>query len=263
MTIKNKIDIIRFFVVNFIVLFVLYTIITINIAFQTVYNKEINKSECTCDCWDGKFKGEYLYSTRQYKAVYFNMTWNTTFVLLWSIFHINLLINYLKYAFDLFFAKSLNYIMFAQSWLLFYGIYYNWWCTFNYINDDFWSMIFTQMFFNFTELINAYYIYIKINKKQKTLLNIDQILLTLSTALIHILIPLLSQGIFNISQLKGRYQRDLIFLLTDFLILIYTVKDYLELNDINYNHHIIKTIKFSSILLCSYFILDIIEINSW
>lgn len=252
----------KFCIINLIVLFVLYTILNLNIAFQNVYNKEVDELKCNCDCWDGKFKGEYLYSTKQYKSIYFNMTWNTSFIVLWSIFHINLLINYLNYAFELFFNKSLNYVIFVESWLLFYGIYYNWWCTFNYINDGFWSMIFTQMFFNVTELINSYYIYKKINIKHSTFKTND-ILLTLSIALIHIFIPLFSQGITNITELKGMFQRDFLFLLTDFIILIHTYLDYLEILKKNSYKHAIKITKNCFILLCCYFILDIIEIKSW
>jgi hypothetical protein len=257
----------KFCIINLIILFVLYTIIKINIAFQNGYNKEIDKLDCNCDCWDGKFKGEYLYATKQYKSIYFNMTWNTSFVVLWCIFHINLLINYLNYAFELFFISSLNYFVFVESWLLFYGIYYNWWCTFNYINDGFWSMIFTQIFFNITELISSYYIYKKINKKHKTF-KTNEILFPLSIALMHILISLFSQGINNISQLKGMFQRDLAFLLTDFIILIHTFLDYLKLLENNESKHIIikhfvKISKICFIILCCYFVLDIVEIKSW
>lgn len=271
--IKNKITkkIIKFVFINISILVILYSIIKINILFQNVYDKKIDKFNCNCDCWDGKFKGKYLYDTKQYKSVYFNMNQNTFFILFWFMFHIILLINYLNYSFELFLSNSLNILFFIESWFLFYGIYYNWWSTFNYINDEFWSMIITQMFYNITELINGYYIYIKINKKKK-ITEKYYILLPFSTTLIHIFIPLFSQGINNITNFKGMFQRDLTFLLADLIIFIHISFDYLILlNTIDKKYSkkyiikkdFIKFIKIFSILLGFYFILDFIEIKSW
>jgi hypothetical protein len=56
--------------VTAIVLFVAWLFpLTLNV--YDTYQSQVNKETCTCNCWDGRFKGSY--GRGGYKALYFNI----------------------------------------------------------------------------------------------------------------------------------------------------------------------------------------------
>jgi hypothetical protein len=153
-----------------------------------------NRTTCECDCWDRAFKGIYYHShVIQYKSVYFNMTWNTAYLFLWSLLHFVLLLKYIEWVVALFWTGRVRWLALILTGVSYYQMFYNWWATFNYINDSWYGLLPTQMFFNVTELIPALIIapyananYIMNNSTLRTL--------GLSVALAHMYLALGDQG---------------------------------------------------------------------
>lgn len=116
---------------------------------QNVYFS-VNKQACTCDCWDGFFRG--MHSRGGYKLFYFN--YEPTIIIILFIF--------LFYA-DLLRHLLINMISHRQLFLLIPSIYSNFygiWSIMNYLNDrDYDRMLKSQIYFSLTELIAGYIVY--------------------------------------------------------------------------------------------------------
>ncbi|ORZ35436.1 hypothetical protein BCR44DRAFT_42354 [Catenaria anguillulae PL171] len=115
-----------------------------------------DRTTCECDCWDRAFKGVYYHSHRyQYKAVYFNMTSTTVTLFAWTVFHFALFYKFIELAVSAVVQRRIRWIALVLLGVSYYQMFYNWWATFNYINDSFFALLPTQMFFNLTELVPA------------------------------------------------------------------------------------------------------------
>lgn len=112
----------------------------------------VNRTACTCDCWDGFFRG--MHSREGYKTFYINYEIQTIILIGIFLFYVELLRNFL--------VKILCY----QRWnflLLLPAIYpnfYGTWNIINYLNDhDYHRMLPSQVFFAVTELMANYIFY--------------------------------------------------------------------------------------------------------
>ena len=109
--------------------------------------------KCTCDCWDGKFKRPY--GRGWYKSLYFSIEsetgWLFLNVILFSSFGEKALWSFLKLAWEKKARITSSLILASTVVPLWYGS----WMIFNYINDRFYNMFLSQLFFTVTELISA------------------------------------------------------------------------------------------------------------
>lgn len=82
-----------------------------------------------------------------YKNFYFNATTNT--LQIWLIIVIGILSLYecLKYLVNLMLRKKIRYSMGFLFLLSIFSHYYGWWAFLNYLNDEFYTQWFHQMFF--------------------------------------------------------------------------------------------------------------------
>eukprot|EP00878_Enallax_costatus_P013229 GHUV01013830.1.p2 GENE.GHUV01013830.1~~GHUV01013830.1.p2 ORF type:complete len:172 (+),score=29.39 GHUV01013830.1:1670-2185(+) len=90
----------------------------------------------------------------------------------------------------LFTAGRLSYAALVPALFAFYPMFYGAWCVWNYYNDGFHTMLRSQLFFQVTELLSAYFIYQLLDKQShKTLPALIATLgLAISTA--HVVIAL-------------------------------------------------------------------------
>ncbi|KAI9139695.1 hypothetical protein BKA69DRAFT_621977 [Paraphysoderma sedebokerense] len=116
-------------------------------------NYEVDRGTCTCDCWDRKFKGPYFNAQKQYKAVYFNFDNQTIYLVLWTLYHTLFLQKYIERCLWLMVNNRVRWIVLVCACISYYQVFYNWWASFNYINDRFFELWPTQLFFNITEII--------------------------------------------------------------------------------------------------------------
>lgn len=104
-----------------------------------------------CRCWDGRFKG--LYNAGGYKSVFYNFDEGTPRLILVTLFFGGLLLKHIERCLELFVSGSLRLEALVVSSICFSSLFYGWGCLFNYINDRFWSMFWSQMFYAGTELV--------------------------------------------------------------------------------------------------------------
>lgn len=141
--------------------------IVILFYFWQSYARFVDKRFCSCSCWDTVFKGKwtswsnlrffyfknlkfsatYESGIASYKNFYFNATTNT--LQIWLIIVIGILSLYecLKYLVNLMLRKKIRYSMGFLFLLSIFSHYYGWWAFLNYLNDEFYTQWFHQMFF--------------------------------------------------------------------------------------------------------------------
>lgn len=115
---------------------------------QNLY-QPVNRSSCTCDCWDGFYRGPY--GRGGYKTFYFN--YDKQMILIFGLvyFYSELLRQYLLKFIE---KRSILFLITIPSaYANFYGI----WSIINYLNDqDYDRMLKSQTFFSVTELLCAF-----------------------------------------------------------------------------------------------------------
>ncbi|KAF6255588.1 hypothetical protein COO60DRAFT_1627488 [Scenedesmus sp. NREL 46B-D3] len=123
--------------------------------------KAIDRESCTCDCWDGRFKGRHGVGASHagYKSVYFNLEAATVLLCAWTFVWVNALGVSMQRILLLFTAARLSYRALVPALLSFYPFFYGAWATWNYVNDRFYIMLPSQLFFQLSELVPAYLIY--------------------------------------------------------------------------------------------------------
>ena len=171
---------------------------------QNVYFS-VNKQACTCDCWDGFFRG--IHSRGGYKLFYFN--YEPTIIIILFIL--------LFYA-DLFRHILINMISHRRLFLLIPSIYSNFygiWSIINYLNDrDYDRMLKSQMYFSLTELIAGYIFYQWLMRRYENELPIWTIYLLGIISFLHIF---LAFGELNIDRLG----RNFLLIFSDLLHLLW------------------------------------------
>ncbi|RNA14958.1 hypothetical protein BpHYR1_047533 [Brachionus plicatilis] len=99
----------------------------------------VNESNCSCNCWDGFYRGKYARKSKgtEYKYFYFNYKQETLIIFMIALFYTDLLVNLIK--------KSLNHMVSqlvsgkkSLRWpvliVLSVNVYSNFWYGWNLIN---------------------------------------------------------------------------------------------------------------------------------
>ncbi|KAM3579165.1 hypothetical protein VKS41_008386 [Umbelopsis sp. WA50703] len=200
---------------------VMLSIVGFNTIFLDYTPYDPDKSQCSCDCWDRRFKGEYYGATRDYKAIYFNMTSQSVHVFMWTLLYILLVEQFVRKCIHHILDRSIRYHILLLSIPGFYGNYYNWWSTWNYLNDEFYVMFSTQMFFNVTEFIPSLSLYFLLDANAKPSKLLTQASIGISMA--HLLLSLSDQGWYHIATISGKIQRDIAFIVSDVVLLVINI----------------------------------------
>jgi hypothetical protein len=196
---------------------VMLAIVGFNTMFLESSTFSPDRDECSCDCWDRKYKGEYYGATRDYKAVYFNMTNAAVYVFLWTLLYILLIEQFIRKCVNLIINQKIRYDILLLSIAGFYGNYYNWWSTWNYLNDEFYMMFRTQMFFNLTEFIPSISLYVLVDTDAKP--SKKFMLVSAAVSIAHLFLSLSDQGWYHIATITGKIQRDIAFIISDVILL--------------------------------------------
>lgn len=120
------------------------SVILVTTTNTTGYNQDnlkrpVNESDCTCNCWDGFYRGKYARKSKgtEYKFFYFNYKQETLLIFITSLFYIDLLVSLIK--------KTLNHILNllvsgknSLRWsvlvVLSVNVYSNFWYGWNLVN---------------------------------------------------------------------------------------------------------------------------------
>lgn len=117
---------------------------------------KVNRRNCTCTCFDTIFRGAYENpGTTTYKHIYFNSTWQTFRIWIFTILFILLAYESIKYVIPLVRKRNVRQTMFALYILNLYPHYYSWWSYFSYYNEDFYMYFKHHMWFTVTEMITT------------------------------------------------------------------------------------------------------------
>jgi hypothetical protein len=173
---------------------------------QNVYFP-VNKHTCTCDCWDGFFRG--IYSRGGYKLFYFNYEKPAIVILCLLLFYGDLLRQTLL---NMVLKHRLIFVLLLPA---IYSNFYGAWSLINYINDhDYHRMLKSQIYFSITELIANFILYQCLVTKNKSEIRPWFIYLLCTISSIHILLAL---GELNIYQ----FGRNLAIISSDLISLIW------------------------------------------
>jgi len=175
---------------------------------QNVYFP-VDKNSCTCDCWDGFFRG--IYSRGGYKVFYFNYEKQTIIILCIVLFYSELLRQTLL---NMILKKQLILLLFIPS---IYSNFYGTWTIINYINDhDYDRMLKSQIYFSLTELIASYIFYQCLIIKNRTEIPLWFIYLLSTISFLHII---LAFGELN----SDRIGRNIGLILSDLISLSWVI----------------------------------------
>lgn len=125
------------------------------------------KTGCTCDCWDGFYRGRHARSSHgtEYKPFYFNYDMYFIPILFVFILYMDLLRIYLRT-----FLRSLSQPLSIRWFALINSVfavasnYFGAWSIINYLNDRDGRMLNSQLFFSISELVIGVIYYKNINK---------------------------------------------------------------------------------------------------
>ncbi|UJR09623.1 hypothetical protein I4U23_013857 [Adineta vaga] len=141
----------------------------------------VQKNSCTCDCWDGFFRGRH--SRGGYKTFYFNYEQQTITILCILLFYAELLRHVLL---NMILRKQFILVLLIPS---IYSNFYGVWSIINYLNDhDYVRMLKSQIYFSSTELIASYIFYQCLLIRNKLQIPIWCIYLLSTIASLHIII---------------------------------------------------------------------------
>ena len=88
-----------------------------------------------------------------YKHIYFNATWQTSRIWLFTVVFILLAYESIRYIVPLVKSRHLRHSMFFLYIINLYPHYYSWWSYFSYYNEDFYNYFKHHMLFTVTEII--------------------------------------------------------------------------------------------------------------
>ncbi|CAH1780822.1 unnamed protein product [Owenia fusiformis] len=116
---------------------------------------KVNRTTCSCDCFDTVFRGPYEHPPSGYKHVYFNATINSLKIWIVTVIFIIIIYETLKYLLKLWQQQLLRRKMFYLVAMTTYAHYYSWWSYFGYYNEDFYYQWYHQTIFTITEIIST------------------------------------------------------------------------------------------------------------
>jgi hypothetical protein len=137
--------------VIFVCFWTIFSYVTSTIA---KFKTPVDRSACTCDCFDGVFKAEHNH--QGYKSIYFNMDECTGFLILFSLSMILYFGFIIKRLLLSFIQRKQNSIIALCMLASIYPIFYSFWAIFNYVNDRLYYLLKNQIVFFITELIISF-----------------------------------------------------------------------------------------------------------
>lgn len=120
----------------------------------------VNRTSCTCSCFDTVYKGSYESPGKTgYKHIYFNATFDT--LIIWIMTFGTIIVAYeaFKRLLNLYSAGNLRWRMLLLFILDIYPNYFSYWVYFNYTNDGFYKQAYHQLFFTTTELFSTWNVF--------------------------------------------------------------------------------------------------------
>ncbi|CAF0770428.1 unnamed protein product [Rotaria sordida] len=205
---------------------------------QNVYFS-VNKNDCTCNCWDGFFRGKY--SRGGYKIFYFNYEKHIIILLSIILFYSELLRQFLL---KIIIKKNFILLLLIPS---IYSNFYGIWTIINYLNDrDYYRMLKSQIFFSLTELIITYIFYQCLIIKNKIQIPIWSIYLLFIISFLHII---LAFGELNFDQ----FVRNITLILSDLINLIWIIIKFIQYPQLRPNIRTIYIWLFIALCLWSFY----------
>ena len=229
-SISSEIQSILFYLISVIVTCLILSIGLVTSTNVTGYHLQnvhysVNKTSCTCDCWDGFYRG--LHSRGGYKIFYFNYEKSMIIILIIILFYGELLRRTLV---NFFCKRSWNFFLFIPS---IYSHFYGVWSLINYLNDfDYNRMLKSQIYFSFTELIASYLFYQCLMSRNQYNLSITSIYLLLTISCLHII---LAAGELNIERLG----RNINIILSDLIAFIWIINLFVRYDKFRPNRRLI------------------------
>ena len=194
-------------------------------------NVVVDRKTCKNTCWDTMFKAGYERKYGAYKHIYFNTTTETMEIWIMSVLTFIYLYECVKYLVNLHLKKKLRYAFALLYVISIYPNYYTFWMYFNYINDNFYSQFYHQLFFSMTEFVSScVLIYLC---KQDRRPHWIPVLTVVSIAVCHALVSASDQFISNVILQQGtsiQWSRDLGLMSSDVLNIFVPVWVYMKYN---------------------------------
>eukprot|EP00698_Gefionella_okellyi_P005357 TRINITY_DN1488_c0_g1_i2.p1 TRINITY_DN1488_c0_g1~~TRINITY_DN1488_c0_g1_i2.p1 ORF type:complete len:243 (+),score=18.98 TRINITY_DN1488_c0_g1_i2:118-846(+) len=159
--------------------------------------------------------------TSGYKSIYFNMEFATFAIFFIAIFYVFMAQKALTRVILLLLQRKLRFSMFIGLAASVYPNFYAFWMFFNYINDRFWLMWYSQLVFSATELTAAICMYVMLDSQAE--LHRNLLWTMFIVAVWHISESLIDQGFENLFLGQGRshqISRDLMFLIGDITLVL-------------------------------------------
>ncbi|XP_052104605.1 uncharacterized protein LOC127737749 [Mytilus californianus] len=202
-SVKNyRQKVITFFVGLFIIITLPY--IHLGVLHRIIFpgKPKIDRRSCKCSCFDTVFRGSYESpGSSGYKHVYFNVTWQTYRIWIFTVLFILMAYESLKYLVGIISNKSLRKSMFVLFLVNLYPHYYSWWSYFSYYNEDFYDYYTHHMLFTITEII-ATCLVLNLSDNQNPIVS-WKILAIVSINTMHICIAGMDQFIAHVIRGKG------------------------------------------------------------
>lgn len=189
----------------------------------------VDTAKCTCDCFDGVMKGIYFRRTvddpavKEYKSIYVNHDWHSWLLVCWMTIYAGALAKLAGKLSHLFWPGRLRWSAVAMILPLVLLFQYNFTCMWHYLNDRFFSILFSvQLFFCATSFIYAVALYHLLDRQARLP---DPLLLTaLGVLFSHIFIALYEQGWDHLLKWNAHPSlvlRDGMFLFSDLALFLY------------------------------------------
>uniref|UniRef100_T1J3S7 Uncharacterized protein n=1 Tax=Strigamia maritima TaxID=126957 RepID=T1J3S7_STRMM len=190
------------------------------------YTRPVNKTTCTCNCWDSTFKSNYEAGTPRYKHVYFNITSNS--LKMWAVTILAILLFYetIRKTCHLMSERRLRRSMLVLFVASIYPHYYSWWSFFNFWNDEYQHQWSHQLLFSITECVSTYFVVHLLDLKEST--TPWKLMVVLSVATAHCLTSLRDQFGYNVIRGEGELHqvlRDVGFMLPDLLCVYVALRE--------------------------------------
>lgn len=163
---------------------------------------KVDRKSCTCSCFDTVFRGAYQSpGPSSYKHVYFNATWQTHRIWLFTVIFVLMAYESIKYVVGLLYNKLIRPSMLLLFLINLYPHYYSWWSYFSYYNEDFYNYYKHHMMFTITEIIATCLVLNLTDIRNKVVS--WKILAIVSINTMHITIALMDQFFYHVVQGKG------------------------------------------------------------
>ncbi|XP_077292809.1 uncharacterized protein LOC143915860 [Arctopsyche grandis] len=185
------------------------------------YSRQVDRSTCTCSCWDTVFKGTYESGIASYKHFYFNATENTFKIWLMVAGFLVILYECVRWLASLWLTARLRCSMALLFFSSLFSHYYSWWIYINYYNDEFYSQWNHQLIFTITELISTCVV-LWLSSLEHSVTLLPAMLISM-IGVYHVIASSRDQFVLNVLQGEGHAHqvvRDIGFMIPDLLHII-------------------------------------------